>query len=178
MMIKNYVIVFLLTGIVFVFLFMSFKRYQDQTEQNGAITGINDMLQEKLKMSATITKEKIIYQYKNAEQKVITKIKYLPIEGSAELTIDNNDNVDVVVKNKGFCVKPLISLFYDNKLQFGAGIRFFYWNRWGLGTGVSQEFKPYLNVDRRMNDILPFDNVSLGICGGKDILSATISVYL
>lgn len=182
---KNILIIFLAILTLFVFVYFGIKNYtQAKTIDKLMITNnelmtTNGKLSEQIKFSVSTQKEKIIWKYKQADQKVITQIKYVPIEGGAEITVDNDDNIVVDVKTKGFCVKPNIDIFYDNGVKGGLSFRLMYWNRWGFCAGVSQELKPYVMIDRRTTDFLPmFDNTSIGLAVGKDILSLAFSVYL
>ncbi len=184
-MFKNILIVFLAILTLFVFVYFRIKNYTQAKTIDKLTMSINELkttngeLTEQIKMSASVSKEKIVWKYKTAEQKVITQIKYVPIESGAEITVDNDDNIVVDVKTKGFCIKPNIDVFYDDGIKGGLAFRLIYWNRWGLSAGVSQELKPYAMIDRRTTDFLPmFDNTSIGIAVGKDILSLSLNVYL
>lgn len=184
-MFKNILIVFLAILTVFVFVYFGVKNYTQSKTIDKLTISVNELkttngkLSEQIKLSATVQKEKIVWKYKTAEQKVITQIKYIPIESGAEITVDNDDNIVVDVKTKGFCVKPNINIFYDDGIKGGLAFRLIYWNRWGFSAGVSQELKPYAMIDRRTTDFLPmFDNTSIGIAVGQDMLSLALNVYL
>ena len=137
----------------------------------------NATLSEDLKSKTTIYKDKIIYQTR-IKEKVVTHIKYLPPEGQATITVDNNNQTILTVKEKGFCIYPAIQGIASKTLQIGLGVRLAYWNRYGLGLGLSNEIKPYLYIDRRISDFIPFfQNTSVGISydGGVGLI---VSVFL
>jgi hypothetical protein len=137
----------------------------------------NATLSEDLKSKTTIYKDKVIYQTR-IKEKVVTQIKYLPPEGQATITVDNNNQTTLTVKEKGFCIYPAFQGIASKTLQIGLGVRLAYWDRYGLGLGLSNEIKPYLYIDRRISDFIPFcQNTSVGISydGGVGLI---VSVFL
>lgn len=147
------------------------------TIENTTISAENSALWEKLKSKTTITKDKIIQQVKY-QDKIITVIKYLPPEGQATITTNNQDQTELHIQQKGFCLFPAVNGIASNTLQIGFGARFLFWNRYGLGAGISNEFKPYLYIDRRVSDFIPFfQNTAVGVSYDGNI-GVIVSVFL
>lgn len=137
----------------------------------------NATLSEDLKNKTTIYKDKIVFQTRYKD-KVITKIEYLPPESHTTITTDNNDQTELHIQQKGFCLFPAINGIASSTLQIGFGARLFYYDRYGLGAGISSEFKPYLYIDRRISDFIPFfQNTSVGVSYDGNI-GFIVSVFL
>lgn len=137
----------------------------------------NATLSEDLKNKTTIYKDKIVFQTRY-EDKVITKIEYLPPESHTTITTNNQDQTELHIQQKGFCLFPAINGIASSTLQIGFGARLFYYDRYGLGAGVSNEFKPYLYIDRRISDFIPFfQNTSVGVSYDGNI-GIIVSVFL
>lgn len=156
--------------------YLGFCNYLNTTKIDK-LTIENATLSEDLKSKTAIYKDKVIYQTR-IKEKVVTQIKYLPPEGQATITVDNNNQTILTVKQKGFCIYPAIQGIASKTLQIGLGVRLAYWNRYGLGLGLSNEIKPYLYIDRRISDFIPFcQNTSVGISydGGVGLI---VSVFL
>ena len=137
----------------------------------------NSQLSEDLKMKTVVYKDKVIYQVRENE-KTKTVIKYLPPESSATITTDNQDQTTLNIKTKGFCLFPAVNSIASNTFHFGLGARLFFFDRYGLGVGISNELKPYLYIDRRISDFIPFcQNTAVGISYDGNI-GLIISIFL
>lgn len=137
----------------------------------------NATLSEDLKNKTTIYKDKIVFQTRYKD-KVITKIEYLPPESHTIITTDNQDQTTLDIQQKGFCLFPAINGIASNTFQFGFGARLFFWDRYGLGVGISNELKPYLYIDRRISDFIPFcQNTAVGVSYDGNI-GLIISIFL
>jgi hypothetical protein len=153
------------------------NRNDKLTIENTTISAENMVLWEKLKSKTVIYKDKIIQQIKY-QDRIITVIKYLPPEGQAIITVDNNNQTTLTVKQKGFCIYPAFQGIASKTLQIGLGVRLAYWNRYGLGLGLSNEIKPYLYIDRRISDFIPFmQNTAVGVSYDGNI-GVIVSVFL
>jgi hypothetical protein len=106
-----------------------------------------------------------------------TSVRYLPPEAKAEICVYLEGNTSLKIKNKGFCLCPAISCILNNKgLRAGIEARLVYWGRYGLGVGVNINrnrdsiVKPFLVLDRRISDIVPFmRNTTIGIAYDGDL---------
>ena len=135
------------------------------------------ILQENEKQKTVIYRDKIIHQVRY-QDKIITKIEYLPPESHTTITTDNQDQTTLNIQTKGFCLFPAINGIASNTSQIGFGARLFFWDRYGLGVGISNELKPYLYIDRRISDFIPFcHNTAVGISYNGDI-GLIISIFL
>lgn len=167
-------IIYIILAFGIIYFAVSNKINQNKIDK---LTIENATLSEDLKNKTTIYKDKVIYQTR-IKEKIVTQIKYLPPEGQAIITVDNNNQTILTVKQKGFCIYPAIQGLASKTLQIGLGVRIAYWNRYGLGLGLSNEIKPYLYIDRRISDFIPFcRNTSVGISydGGVGLI---VSVFL
>ena len=167
-------IIYVILGFGLLYFAVSNKINQNKIDK---LTIENATLSENLKNKTTIYKDKVVFQTRYKD-KVITKIEYLPPESHTTITTDNNDQTTLNIQKKGFCVFPAINGIASQHLQLGFGARFFYWNRYGLGAGISNEFKPYLYIDRRVSDFIPFvQNTSVGVSYDGNI-GFIVSVFL
>lgn len=128
------------------------------------ITDENSALWEKLKEKFTISHGKIIQQTK-VQDKIITKIVYLPPESSATITTNTDGQSSLTIQNKGFTFKPSASFISTSELLGGLSCRFLFWDRYGLGAGLNSKIRPYVYADRRISDFIPFaENTAIGVC--------------
>lgn len=156
--------------------YLGFMNYLNN-KKIDKLTIENSKLAEDLKMKTVIYKDKVIFQTR-VNEKVVTVIKYLPPEGHTTITTDNNNQTTLNIQTKGFCLLPAINGIASQHLQVGFGARFLFWNRYGLGAGISNEFKPYLYIDRRVSDFIPFfQNTSVGVSYDGNI-GFIVSVFL
>ena len=156
--------------------YLGFCNYLNTTKIDK-LTIENSKLAEDLKMKTVIYKDKIVFQTRYKD-KVITKIEYLPPESHTIITTDNQDQTTLNIQTKGFCLFPAINSIASNTFQFGFGARLFFWDRYGLGVGISNELKPYLYIDRRISDFIPFcQNTAVGVSYDGNI-GFIVSVFL
>jgi len=156
--------------------YLGFMNYLNN-KKIDKLTIENSKLADDLKMKTVIYKDKVVFQVREKE-KIKTVIKYLPPEGSATITTNTDGQSSLSIKNKGFTFKPSASFISTSELLGGLSCRFLFWNRYGLGAGISSEFKPYLYIDRRISDFIPFfQNTSVGVSydGGVGLI---VSVFL
>jgi hypothetical protein len=110
----------------------------------------------------------------------------MPPESKAEISIDWQGNTKLKIKNKGFCLCPAISCTLNNKgLKAGIEARLAYRGMYGLGFGINLcrsgnndnynsvkplGISPFLLVERRISDIVPFmRNTTIGIAYDGDL---------
>lgn len=172
------IIIFLLIRIVYL------------NKQNTLLIDKTATLEENLKNKTVIYKDKIIYEERvvNGTEVQQTTI-YVPIDGKIEIltpeegnkldlglvdkvfnhVIKQEDGSVILVKNKGFAVSPLISLFYSKEFEYAIQLRLLYWNRYGMGIGYSDKDTLFAFIERNASDILPFTrNLSFQIIYGKN----------
>lgn len=163
-------------------------------KQNTLLIDKTATLEENLKNKTVIYKDKIIYKERVGSEVSGTEIKqetvYVPVDGKVEIltpeegnkldlnlidkvfnhVIKQEDGSVILVKNKGFTLAPEVALLYSNKLEFGGQIKVFYWNRYNLGIGFTNEETLYGYASRNISDILPFlNNTSAQVGYGKDL---------
>lgn len=156
--------------------YLGFCNYLN-TKKIDKLTIENSKLADDLKMKTVIYKDKIVFQTRYKD-KVITKIEYLPPESHTTITTDNQDQTTLNIQQKGFCLFPAINGIASSTLQIGFGARLFFWDRYGLGVGISNELKPYLYIDRRISDFIPFmQNTAVGVSYDGNI-GFIVSVFL
>lgn len=165
-------------------------RITNLNKQNEKLRGKTAELSEQLKSQTIITKEKIVYKYRDSEGKPKQQEYYFPSEGSIEIItpkenedikptiIDNffntiveqTDGSLIKIQNKGLCFAPLGSFFYSKELEFSLQLRLLYWNRYSFGFGYSDKETLFIFSDRHLSDILPFlKNTSIQVIYGKNL---------
>lgn len=160
-------------------------------KQNTILIDKTATLEENLKNKTVIYKDKIVYKERvvNGTEVKQTTV-YIPIDGKIEILtpaeqeklnlgifdktfnhiIKQEDGSVILVKNKGFTLAPEISSLYSNKLELGFQIKVFYWSRYNLGIGITNEETLYGYISRNISDIIPFiHNTSAQISYGKDL---------
>ena len=159
-------------------------------KQNEDLRGKTAELSEQLKSQTIITKEKIVYKYRDSEGKPKEQSIYIPSEGSVNIItpkdnenvkpstldnffntiIDQNDGSIIMIQNKGFCIAPLGSFFYSKELEFSLQLRLLYWNRYSFGFGYSDKETLFIFSDRHLSDILNFTkNTSIQLIYGRNL---------
>ena len=156
--------------------------------KNNELIGNNTELSEKLKSQIIITKEKIVYKYRD-EDNAKEKNFYVPSEGSIEIiTPKDNENVKpskidnlfnqiieqtdgslIKIQNKGFCLAPELGVNYSKEFEASLQLRLMYWNRYNAGVGITHKETAFIYGSRNISDILNFTrNTSLQIGLGKN----------
>lgn len=164
-------------------------RITNLNKQNEKLRGKTAELSEQLKSQTIITKEKIVYKYRNSDGKPQQQEYYVPSEGSIEIItpkenedikptiIDNffntiveqTDGSLIKIQNKGLCFAPEIGIIYSKELEAAFQLRLLYWNRYNAGVGIGHKDTVYIYGSRNISDILSFTrNSSLEIGLGKN----------
>lgn len=158
-------------------------------KQNENLKGKTAELSEQLKSQTTITKEKIIYKYRDSEGKPKQETIYLPSEGQVNIItpkdeetikpsrkdsffntiIEQTDGSLIMIQNKGFCLAPEISAMISREFEVGLQVRLLYWNRYNVGIGITHKETLFIYGSRNLSDILSFTrNTSLQLGIGKN----------
>lgn len=182
---NKYIIIILLALIAF----LSF-RVVYLNNQNIALRGKTAELSEQLKSQTIITKEKIIYKYRDTEGKPKQQEFYVPSEGSIEIiTPKENENIKpgkieglfsniieqtdgslIKIQNKGFAFAPELGAIWSKEFEATLQLRLMYWNRYNAGIGVGHKETIFIYGSRNISDILNFTrNTSFQIGLGKNI---------
>ena len=177
------IIVFLLIRVVYL------------NKQNTILTDRTATLEENLKKQVIVYKDKIVYKERIQGTDVTgTSVKqetiYIPSEGKVEIitpeesaevdlhltdkifneVIEQEDGTIILVQTKGFAFAPEIAGLYSDRVSVGVQAKLFFWGRYGLGIGITNEQVAYGFVNRNISDIVPwFKNTSLQVSGGKDL---------
>lgn len=181
---NKYIIIILLALIVFLSL-----RVVYLDKQNITLRGKTAELSEQLKSQTIITKEKIVYKYRNSDGKPQQQEYYVPSEGSIEIItpkenedlkptivdnffntiVEQTDGSLIKIQNKGLCFAPEIGIIYSKELEAALQLRLLYWNRYNVGVGIGHKDTVYIYSSRNISDILSFTrNSSLEIGLGKN----------
>jgi hypothetical protein len=159
-------------------------------EQNNDLRGKTAELSEQLKSQTVITKEKIVYKYRDSEGKPKEQSIYIPSEGSVNIitpkdnetvkpstldnffntTIEHTDGSIIMIQNKGFCIAPEVGVFISKETEVALQVRLLYWNRYNAGIGFGHKDTLFIYGSRSISDILSFTrNTSLQIGVGKNL---------
>lgn len=181
---NKYIIIILLALIAFLSL-----RVVYLDKQNTTLRGKTAELSEQLKSQTIITKEKIVYKYRDREGKPKQQEYYVPSEGSIEIItpkenedikptiIDNffntiveqTDGSLIKIQNKGLCFAPEFGIISSKELEAAFQLRLLYWNRYNAGVGIGHKDTLFIYGSRNVSDILSFTrNTSLEIGLGKN----------
>jgi hypothetical protein len=167
--VKNILIVLLCIGFL-----VNFFIIKQKEKELGKIQAENVKLNEKIKSLIKIDVNRIQIIYKDRDIVKYLNI-YVPPEGGATITTDDNDQIKIDYKKFGFGVYPFLGLGFSNSLKPLVGARLFYFSRYGVGVlttldGVS------LFADVR-TDIGWLKNSSFGIFGNKDTLGVGMHTF-
>lgn len=169
-------------------------------KQNTTLIDKTATLEENLKNKTIIYKDKIVYKERVVSgTEVKQETVYIPIDGKIEiLTPDEADTLDVklidkifnhiikqedgsviLIKNKGFTVAPEVAALYSNKLELGLQAKIFYWNRYNVGLGITNNEIIYIYGSRNISDIFNFtQNTSAQVALGKDLKEGNTKILL
>lgn len=157
--------------------------------KNNELLGNNTELSEKLKSQIVITKEKIIYKYREND-KAKEKNIYIPSEGKVDIItpkenetikpskvdnffneiIEQTDGSIIKIQNKGFCFAPELGAIWSKEFEATLQLRLMYWNRYNAGVGIGHKETIFIYGSRNISDILNFTrNTSFQIGLGKNI---------
>lgn len=162
-------------------------------KQNTILIDKTATLEENLKNKTVIYKDKIIYK-ERVDTVSGTEVKqetvYIPIDGKVEILtpseqeklnlnildkafnhiIKQEDGSVILVKNKGFTIAPEVAALYSDKLELGLQVKVFYWDRYNLGAGITNNSVLYGYASRNISDILNFTkNTAAQVALGKDL---------
>lgn len=162
-------------------------------KQNTLLIDKTATLEENLKNKTVIYKDKIIYK-ERVDTVSGTEVKqetvYIPVDGKVEILtpaeqeklnlnildkvfnhiIKQEDGSVILVKNKGFTLAPEVAALYSDKLELGLQVKVFYWDRYNLGAGITNNYVLYGYASRNISDILNFTkNTSAQVSFGKDL---------
>lgn len=162
-------------------------------KQNTILIDKTATLEENLKNKTVIYKDKIIYK-ERIDTVSGTEVKqetvYIPIDGKVEILtpaeqeklnlnildkafnhiIKQEDGSVILIKNKGFTIAPEVAALYSDKLELGLQVKVFYWDRYNLGAGITNNSVLYGYASRNISDILNFTkNTSIQAGLGKDL---------
>lgn len=109
------------------------------------------------------------------------------VSGVTTTVIKNPETGELIlVKKAGVCFAP--ALAGTAALNYGLGVglqaRLLYYNRWGVGPGISSKEYGYIFVDRRISDLVPYiKNTAVGIHGGwgwnrGKVVGGQIAIFL
>lgn len=181
----KYLIIVLLALIAF----LSF-RVVYLNNQNIALRGKTTELSEQLKTQTIITKEKIVYKYRDKEGKPLQQEIYVPSEGKVDIItpkdnetikpskidnffneiIEQTDGSLIKIQNKGFCFASELGAIWSKEFEASLQLRLMYWNRYNAGIGIGHKETIFIYGSRNISDILNFTrNTSFQIGLGKNI---------
>lgn len=159
-------------------LYFAFNAQVKQKRLDAALAQ-NTVLAEGVKRQFIVERNRIIYKYRNSCGEAAARTYFFPAEGRAEIKETEHDEAEIGVSKTGFTFKPFAAAAYDGKdASFALGARLFYLNRYGIGAAVNNNGSPLLAADRRIDDILPFENTSLIFLGGYKKAYLGLAVYL
>lgn len=182
---NKYLIIVLLALIAF----LSF-RVVYLNNQNIALKGKTAELSEQLKTQTIITKEKIVYKYRDKEGNAKQQEVYIPSEGKVDIItpkdnetikpskidnffneiIEQTDGSLIKIQNKGFCFAPELGAIWSKEFEASLQLRLMYWNRYNAGVGIGHKETIFIYGSRNISDILNFTrNTSFQIGLGKNI---------
>ncbi len=118
----------------------------------------------------------VIYRDKDKIVKV-----YVPTEGGLIVKEpDKNGNSVIVIKDKGFCLKPGFGAYYDGKFDGALDLKLAFWSRYSGGLGSTLD-SPYLWLSRHVDDLVPVlhpQNIEFSLGYGKPYTNFSNSVFL
>ncbi len=171
---------------------------------NSKLRFNNAELEEQLKSKVVVEKDKLIYVYRDKENKPKQEEVYIPHAGSVTVvtpkdneevnlsTIDNltsqvieTDTGTILVKYRGFTISPEISLFYAGVgPEVGLQTQLAFWGRYGAGIGIGHRSTLYGFAERNISDIIPVAkntnfmiNIGKNLKDQKVVVGAGLSVH-
>jgi hypothetical protein len=136
-------------------------------------------LAENVKSQVIIEKDRIVYRERTEIGEVKGKRIDVCSEWRTEIITDLKGKATIKIKKKGYSLSPcVLGIVMIEGLKVGVGARVCYFGKYGLGVGLKIDLRPYVCIDRRISDIVPFmRNTSLGIVyDGK--VGISFSVYI
>ena len=162
--------------IIIMALLIAFLSWQNN-RKNDAIDQLNiknNTLAADLKLK--VNGNTVIYR----DKEKIVKI-YVPTEGGIIVKEpDKNGNVVVVVKNKGFTMKPGFGAYYTGKFDGALDLKLAFWSRYSGGLGSTLD-SPYVWMSRHVDDLVPVfkpENIEFSLGYGKPYSNFSNSIFL
>jgi len=136
----------------------------------------NRTLSDQLQASISINNGKVTILYRDRE-KIKYVDRYLPPEGDGTINIGTDGTIEVNVKDKGFTFLPQLGLGVASSVHPQVAARLAYWNRYGLGLGLSSD-GVNLFFDRRVDDFIPFmNNSTIGVYIDRNNTGLKLSTF-
>lgn len=163
---KNILIIFL--ACLCLFLWLGKKRAAVQIEP------LEDGIQKQI-----ILEDRVLIQKTRVDGSTRTETAYIPPEGGLNIRQQDDGELKLDIKDKGFTLRPFAGAFITPQgPDIALGIRLIYWQRYGLGAAWALQTGPTLALDRRLDDILPLRNTSLMLLVGRSTAGLALAVYL
>lgn len=169
-----YKFLFYITLIILSFTFLHYK--YEEYKNNKQILNQGTLLPDQKKTIITKDNSMVTKTLNEKTGKVEVKVNYIPPESKQEVIIKKNGDVEVDYNTYGLTISPFASCIFSKDITGALGIRFLYWNRYGLGLSLDNQFTPYLTIDRRIDDIL-FNNLAVALNISIDKIGFGISIY-
>ena len=144
-----------------------------------------------------ITEKKIVtVNDTTTDTLIITEKHYIPVENPEVIyVIDTTGKIiDLIYSTKGLCFKPQVVLQYTPfgvkqdtpqvtpQVNYGLGVRWIYWNRWGLnsGLGIYPDLYGFTVLSYRLSQLkLGNCDIHTGtIWNGRFIFTVGVGIYL
>lgn len=158
----NIILIVFVIGLAICFSYI----YKNNEEALNNYDHAVSMLGSKYRKVVHVSGNKVSIVYK-VKEKVVEKIVYLPPEGNVVISDPNdiNQDVNVVVQDKGFTIRPGFGLMYNFKsISPELDLKLAYYKRYSAGVYGSM-FSSGVFFSRHLDDVLPFKatNVELFI---------------
>lgn len=187
---------------LFLILFLS-MRVVHLNNSNTKLKADAAELEEQLKSKVVVEKDKIVYVYRDKDNKPKQESVYIPSAGSVSILtpkpeeelhlgfldsltthVIETDTGLILVKYRGFTINPEISLFYAGVgPEVGGQLQIAFWGRYGAGIGIGHRGTLYAFGERNISDILSFTkntnvmiNIGRNLKEQKLVFGAGISV--
>lgn len=145
-----------------------------QIDKLAARTGT---LAESQAARVVVENNKLTATVRQPDGSVKTQVKYLPPEGCAEVVQPVAGPAEISVKRAGFVFRPAVHGLAGKELKIGLGARLVYFDRYGAGVGLDNDFEMYLFADRRLDDLTGLlKNTTIGVYGGRARMGLMLGV--
>lgn len=112
----------------------------------------------------TVYRDRVVTRTQVLPGKVEYRDRYLPPEGSVELYIRKDglaNDRQPEVKDYGFTCRLGGGLVYAGALLPQADIKWFYFRRYSVLTGITPQFMT-ISLSRHVDDVIPLQNAEIG----------------
>lgn len=138
-----------------VFIGIEWLYLQRLERQRDEFLSENLKLDDSLNRIINVTNNLLFEKYRKNGQ-IKTKKTFIPPEGKTVFKVDKDNNVTIKVYNKGFTIRPGISISYQkNETVVGFSSKLFYWGRMGLIVDTSKNGFG-VGVSRYIDDLVPY----------------------